>query len=101
MGAPTVLAKPSTTIGWDTFYSPEFKFSVDYPINSNITNEDLDASFSKMFMQPEVSLVAMVVTNSSVDPQELAVSRSLNLSGGDELLAGGVQPLVQDTILRY
>ena len=35
--APTILAQQQTT-DWTTYYSPDYKFSFDYPDNSTISN---------------------------------------------------------------
>ena len=75
--APTILAQQQTT-DWTTYYSPDYKFSFDYPDNSNIS--DLQGTwFDKSFISPKVSFVVNVNESSLVDPHELAVINSLTL----------------------
>ena len=77
VGAPTVLAQQQTT-DWTTYYSPDYKFSFDYPDNSSIS--DLPGTwFDKSFISPKVSFVVNVNESSLVDPHELAVMNSLTL----------------------
>lgn len=90
--APVALA--------DIYYSPEYKFSFDYPSNSNISNLTT-WNFDKMFVSPNVSFTASVNKSSMVDPQEFAVSNSLKLPPHQTILEGGVHPFIQDSVLGY
>ena len=98
IGAPTILAQQTTE--WTTYYSPDYKFSFDYPDNSNIS--DLQGTwFDKSFISPNVSYVVNIDKSSLIDPHELAVINSLTLPPHQTLMEGGVQRLDQDGIKGY
>jgi len=97
--APTILAQQQTT-DWTTYYSPDYKFSFDYPDNSNIS--DFQGTwFNKSFISPNVSYVVNIDKSSLIDPHELAVINSLTLPPHQTLMEGGVQRLDQDGIKGY
>jgi len=98
IGAPTILAQQTTE--WTTYYSPDYKFSFDYPDNSSIS--DLHGTwFDKSFTSQNVSFVVSISKSSLIDPYELAVINSLMLPPHQTILEGGVHPVVQDGIKGY
>lgn len=96
VGAPTISAQQQQT-DWTTYYSPDYKFSFDYPDNSNISNLP-GTWFDKSITSPKVSFVVNVNKSSLLDPHDLAVINSLTLPPHQTLIERGVHPLVQDGI---
>jgi hypothetical protein len=88
---------------WKTFYSQEYKFSLNYPDNkSSITDIYLQGTvFSKQFFTPPFDFV-IAVKPSNMDPQESLVMYSQNLPSHFELMDGGkITTIVQDGVVGY
>jgi hypothetical protein len=92
---------------WEIFYSPEYRFSLDYPNYNGKTNitERISTEENTIisFRTPSILFSVIVDNNNidSIDPQELAVSSSQDLDEGEGLAAGGVTRLIQDGVVGY
>lgn len=92
---------------WQTYYSSKYRFSIDYPNYNGKTNitEDIDPDgIITISLYTPTILYSVIIQDNSVkrlDPQELAVRSSLNLKEGEDMMAGGVKPLILDDKLGY
>lgn len=89
---------------WKTFYSPDYKFSLNYPSSNNSTIADIKSSGSllaKQFNIPTLNFV-IIVKPSTIDPQGYTVQYSQNLPSYYDLFEGGkVTPIVEDGVVGY
>ncbi|TVP40715.1 PsbP-related protein [Candidatus Nitrosocosmicus arcticus] len=104
LGTPTVFAQ-QTIQEWKTFYSPEYRFSLNYPTNESTTtitdNNSSDFQFGKQFSTPPINFTVMV-KQSTMDPQEYTIAYSQKLPSYFDTLEGGkITPIVEDGVVGY
>jgi len=102
-GAPSTLAQP-TPEGWKTYYNPNLKFAIDYPLYSGGAPTNITESTDEVhFKLPPLGVTIKAYSNSPLGPEEFAVvmQQTMLENWKDAILQQGVETVVYNGELGY